>query len=222
MTISPDQFNPNDYKGWHTYRSPRSGYHTYKYINKDIRSSSGPYVEGEGIEIHVRPQMELPNYHAGESELFTHDPARVQSIFSSKDTRSQVPTGLALANEDAYPGGSRLMSYDRSLSTHSSKLVSNLRDRGLAIPTNEDNPEAKATNPYGYELDGDSNSVSVNPDLDSPVPAHKVQAAKKMVRSILRPSGSGTTPSSPPSALPLSHDEERKPTTPVPGQLSLF
>jgi hypothetical protein len=258
VTISPDQFNPDDYKGWHTDQSNADKWRTYTYLDKNNRMNHHGLVEGQGIDILIRSQGEYPNFQMeydrdglsymrtypspmdeGEpKELFTHYPAQVHSAFSSKGTRSQVLTGLALANEDAYPGGSRLMTYDHNLSTHSSKLVSNMRDRGLDIPTNEDNSEAEVTNSYGFK---DHFTAKVNPNRDSPVPAHKVQAAKKLVRSILRPSGSGTTPSSPPSALPLSpikddavragiaggwvypeHDEERKPPTPVPGQLSLF
>jgi hypothetical protein len=263
MTLSPEQFDPDpdSAPGWYreTYSWDRFGTSRYKYLS-NVEDMTGSGYVGEGLSILVHPQSETPNFaqyannpqypdipsyqaihgrRDGEpsDELFTHNPAKVASAFTGRATRSQVMTGLALANNDAYPGGGRLMTYDSDLSKHSSRLVGNLRKRGLDIPVNEDNPDAIKTNSYSLDdYDAIGHQISVDMDFAERVPSEKVAAAKKTVRSILR-----SEPSAPKSALPLSpikddavragiaggwvypeNDEERKPPTPVPGQLSLF
>ena len=225
MTLSNDQFS-DDVKGWYSMPDGR-GTTRYVYMGASSTKRADPFSEhetitsGKGVQIVVNNQEEIPNFGpkwAGEpdtwgdvgveeytgrssSELFKHSPAEAYSVFASKEMRPHVMTGLAIANERAYPGGSRALSFPDSLSVHSSSLVNNLRNRGMQVDASFSNTSAEVTNDYTFDdafkvvMHSRSGATRIAPE--------EISMAKKNVRSILG------RPVSPPVSKPPAQQGEQ-------------
>jgi len=75
-------------------------------------------------------------------QLFEHNPETIVGAFAHPSMSFAMPSLLGLAVNQV----GRIPMPDASLSADSSTMVKNLRQRGVGVPVNEQNPDAAANN----------------------------------------------------------------------------
>jgi len=164
------------------------------------------------------------------STLFTEHPPIVDWLTANKGYGAKAITGIGIAaNELGLPIA------DSSLSPHSAPITRKATERGY-VSKNAMNPLSEATNNIPLSTVPVAEVPLSGQFAATKITSQEAREGWSRVRSIV-----GRNSTSPVSALPLSpikndvvrtshalgtgypdNDEERKPPTPVPGQLSLF
>jgi hypothetical protein len=198
--------------GWYRGQDGYGGTKNYGYVGEE--ADADPLYPDHssvrsGLKLSVIRQKEEPNFGVNpydrryrsrqpagpdtdESQMFTHIPAEVDSLFSTKDQRARSVIALGLAQQDAYPKGGRMLQYPSDLSPHSARMVHSLERRGVGLSENPENPEAEIRNDYSFPK-------SLYVPSETPIGAEELAGAKRTVRSILGKGKSApVTPPAPP------------------------